>query len=181
MPDIISWLALGISSVLAIIEIVKLIKYWRKPCVELKVGFLIGKLVSKNGLKQAELRLPFEIINSGNQNVFIRNVEIQHLESHGNYSIKQIDTNFELKAKKSKKYDSNFSINYLPKEIKKFEGKWDKIIISVKYENKKIINEVIFFIMNEEKSSLSAFWGKDVPFRIKGNINIFDLDKISKK
>lgn len=160
MSDTIALIALIISSILALIEIVKLAKYWKKPKIEIDIGLVMGKLSTENNVKLVELRLDLRVLNSGNQEVFIREVSINHDEILGGSSIKRLDTDFKLEAKDKKDWNGNIKFTYNPKQNKGISGEWDNIYVKVVYDKKKKVDETVYFNINEN-GGLSAFWGKD--------------------
>lgn len=111
MENLIAWLALGISLILMVIKIIETIKYWKRPKIEICIGFPEGKLKIIKGEKIAELKVPVTITNKGNEDTFIDNLTINH------QSMFQIISNrFKLASNEVKFYEVRFSPNYTPKE-----------------------------------------------------------------
>lgn len=152
MLDIVAWLALGISSILAVIEIIKLVKYWKKPKLEVQIDVPYSKMETKNNIKWVELKhIDIRLINSGNEDVFIKSLRLGHKDYDNTLTLMSIDRDFNLPARQVKDYFPDFIFPYKPKEHKS-GGEFDNIFV-IANDGKKNVSEIFYFQIAEENGN----------------------------
>lgn len=166
MLNIITWLTIINTFILmigGIIGIIQLVKYWKKPKVELDIDYPHGKLTKVGGNKFVEFnRIPIRLINSGNEDVFIRNFIIGHEGLSGGNSYMPIARDFNLPSRSAKSYEVAYTPNYTPKENKNFGGKWDNFYVEVTYGKNKKVFEKLYYIISEKTKTISTFYKESI-------------------